>query len=505
MRKRIPVWIGVFTAAGALVGGSARAAEPAAKQEEQVQALQTEVKELRKEIEALKAAQAAAPAVVPASTPGTQAAAQAAEALEERVQALEVQHKDSVVVGDLPGSYRVPGTDVSIRLYGFAEMNYIHDLGGDNSDIDYSTFAPYMPLDGSPERQRTNRDYLTGRTSRIGVDAGTPTKYGVLGIKLEGDFNNEPRTGNTALYGAPSNVITQQQTNSYGFRVRHLFGQFGGLLVGQTWSTFQDVDNFPETVDFNGPIGQTFIRQPQIRYTYGTPSWGNFTVALENSSTYVLDDTGTATALATSLSRMPDVVLRWDRGFEWGAASVRAVTQDLHVSDGASVNASKRGWGGAASASFKTRGDDLLFANVTGGYGIGRYLNYIEGAIYDPATNAVLAESAIGAVVGYQYKPTGWVRVNLAYGMTTNFDNDYTRFVETTFRLDQNGNPTTSLASGRFGINRWVHQAHLGPIFTPIKGVDLGLEGIWAKRVTVAGERGDDLRFNFSAKYYINM
>src|SRR5512143_1926003 len=154
MRKRIPVWIGVFTAAGALVGGSARAAEPAAKQAEQAQALQTEVKELRKEIEARKAAKAAAPAVVPAPAPGTQAAAQAAEALEERVQALEVQHKDSVVVGDLPGSYRVPGTDVSIRLYGFAEMNYIHDLGGDNSDIDYSTFAPYMPLDGSAARQR---------------------------------------------------------------------------------------------------------------------------------------------------------------------------------------------------------------------------------------------------------------------------------------------------------------------------------------------------------------
>ncbi len=314
-------WLSIFGAAGVLAAGFASAAEPAAKQDEQVQALKAEVKELRKEIDALKATKPAAPAVVPASTPGTQATAQAAEVLEERVQALEVQHKDAVVVGDLPGSFRVPGTDVSIRLYGFVELNYVHDFGGDNSDIDYSTFAPYIPLNNTPERERTNRDYLTGRTSRIGIDAGTPTKYGVLGVKFEGDFNNEPRTGNAALNGAPANVITQQQTNSYGFRVRHLFGQFGGLLVGQTWSTFQDVDNFPETVDYNGPIGQTFIRQPQVRYTYGTPSWGNFTVALENSSSYVLDTD--LTPMAASLSRLPDLVLRWDRGFEWGAASLR--------------------------------------------------------------------------------------------------------------------------------------------------------------------------------------
>ena len=496
--RRFPRCLHVFAAAGVLAGGIARAAEPAAREDDQVTALRAEVKDLRKEIDALKAAKPAEPAVVPASTPGTLAAAQAAAALEERVQALEVQHKDAVVLGDLPGSFRVPGTDVSIRVYGFAEANYVHDLGGDNSDIDYSTFAPYIPLNGTALRERTNRDYLTGRTSRIGIDAGTPTKYGVLGVKLEGDFNNEPRLGSTALYPTPSSVnpqagvFTQQATNSYGFRIRHLFGQFGGLLIGQTWSTFQDVDNFPETVDFNGPVGATFIRQPQIRYTYGTPTWGNFTVALENSSTYVLDNTGTA--IVSSLSRMPDVVLRWDRGFEWGAASVRAVTQELHISDGASVNASKRGWGGAASGSLKTRGDDLLFVNVTGGYGIGRYLNYIEGAFYDPATNSVLAESAIGAVVGYQYKPASWVRVNAAYGLTRDFDNDYTTFAH-----------SNGLDAGRFGINRWVHQAHLGPIFTPIKSVDLGIEGIYANRVTVAGERGDGFRFNFSAKYYLNM
>jgi hypothetical protein len=385
----------------------------------------------------------------------------------------------------------VPGTEISLRLYGFAELNWVHDFRGDSSDIDYSTFAPYLPLDGTPGARRRNRDYLTGRTSRLGIEAGTPTRYGLLSVKMEGDFNNEPRTGNTAQYGSTDNVYTQQATNSYGFRVRHLYGQFGGLLVGQTWSTFMDVDNYPETLDYNGPIGSTFIRQPLIRYTYATPSWGAFTTALENSSAYVLDETGTA--MGSSLSRVPDLVLRWDRGFGWGAMSVRGMTQELRVDDGEGATAAARGWGAAASALVKVPGSGLFTVGLTGGDGIGRYLNYIEGAAFDGGANELRLERAVGLIAGYQVKPAAWVRVNFVYGMTRNFDGDYTDLAA-----------ASGFDSGRFGVNRMVQQAHVGPIFTVVPGVDLGLEAMWGRRVTLAEEKGDMIRLNFSAKYYVN-
>jgi outer membrane murein-binding lipoprotein Lpp len=482
---------GIGTAA-LLLSGPASAADAAKTQprSDEVEALRAEVKRLAGELEAVKAKQAAATPAAYTPPPAPSAVPAQVAALDERVGLLEIKQGDAVVAGDVPGSFRVPNTDVSLRLYGFAELNWVHAFGADNSDIDYASFAPYVPLDGTAEGERKNRDYLTGRTSRLGLEAATPTKYGVLGIKLEGDFNNEPRTGNAALYGSPGNVFTQQATNSYGFRVRHLYGQFGGLLIGQTWSTFMDVDNFPETVDYNGPIGATFIRQPQIRFAYGT-AYGTLTAALENSSTYVLDDS--ATAISSSLSRLPDLVLRWDKGFDWGALSARAMTQELRVDDGAGAKATKRGYGAAASASFKVRGTDWLALQVTGGEGLGRYLNYIEGAFYDATAGEIRIERAVGVVAGYQLKPTDWVRVNFVYGATRNFDNAYTDFAAAT------GND-----SGRFGVNRWVQQAHVGPIFTPVKGVDLGLEGIWGSRKTLAGEKGEDLRLNFSAKYYIN-
>lgn len=489
-----------FAIAALLATPRAATAAEATKSEAeqaQIEALRAEVKRLAEQVEALtkQRAPAPAPAPVPATytpPPAAPSVQATVAALEDRVGLLEVKQGDAVVLGDVPGSFRVPGTDLSLRLYGFAELNWVHAFGADNSDQDYSTFAPYLPLKGTAAGDRKNRDYLTGRTSRLGVETATPTRFGVLGVKLEGDFNNEPRVGNSSTYGSAGNIYTQQSTNSYGFRVRHLYGQFGGLLVGQTWSTFMDVDNFPETVDYNGPIGATFIRQPQIRYAYGTADHGTFTAALENSSSYVLD--GTGTVIDSSLSRVPDMIVRWDKSFDWGAVSLRGVTQELRFDDGSGAKATKRGWGGAASASLKVRDNaDFLALQVTGGEGIGRYLNYIEGAIYDAAPGEIRVESAIGVVAGYQLKATTWVRVNLAYGLTRNFDNAYTRLAA-----------ATGLDQGRFGVNRMVQQAHLGPIFTPVKGVDLGLEGIWARRETLAGQTGQDVRMDLSFKYYIN-
>lgn len=446
--------------------------------------LRQELLRLRQEINQLKAQQSAKPA------PAAAASAADTAATNERIEQLEIKAKDAVVVGDIPNSFRLPGSETSLRIYGFAELNAVYEAKGDNSSNDYSTFAPYAPINGSTTR--TGQTYLHARTSRIGIEASTPTSYGPLSVKIEGDFNNEPRTGNSAVYGTTGNIYTQQATNSYGFRLRHAYGQFGGLLVGQTWSTFMDVDNSPETVDFNGPIGSTFIRQPQVRYAYATKDMGTFTVAAENSVSYVLDSSGVATP--AGFSRVPDLIARWDKGFGWGSASVRALSHEHRVNDGAGVTASKRGWGVASTAFVKMR-DAKDFASIgfTYGKGIGRYFNYIEGASYDTATGNILLEKALGIVAGYQYKHSDTFRANFVLGWQKNYDNEYTTFAR-----------ANGLDSGQFGINRSVYQAHIGFIYNPIKNVDFGAEYVFGQRRTLADEKGDLSRLNLSAKYYFN-
>ena len=441
--------------------------------------LRQELLRLRQELNQLKAQPAAA-------TP-SQAAASATN---ERIEQLEIRQKDAVVAGDIPNSFRLPGSDTSLRVYGFAELNAVHEMKGDNSANDYSTFAPYAPINGSTTR--TGQTYLHARTSRIGIEASTPTAHGPLAVKVEGDFNNEPRTGNSAVYGTVGNIYTQQATNSYNFRLRHAYGQFGGLLVGQTWSTFMDVDNSPETVDFNGPIGSTFLRQPQVRYSYATKDMGTFTVAAENSVSYVLDSTGVATP--AGFSRVPDFIARWDKSFGWGSMSVRGLSHELRINDGAGVDEARRGWGFGTTALVKMRdAKDFASFALTYGKGIGRYFNYIEGASYDAAANRILLEKALGIVVGYQYKHSDKLRANFVLGWQKNQENDYTAFAR-----------ANGLDTGQFAVNRRVYQAHLGFIYNPIKNVDFGAEYVFGQRQTLSGEKGDLSRVNLSAKYYFN-
>jgi len=453
----------------------------AAGDADRIAQLEKQLKLMQEQIESLKASKASS--------------ADVAE-LKDQVTA---QGKEAVVLGDIPNSYRVPGSDTSIRPYGIAEVNLVHESKGDGARNDYSTFMPYMPLKGTPDYKRSGGTYLTARTSRLGIEGAQPTRYGQISFKLEGDFNNDPRTGNSQQDGSLESIYTQQGTNSYGFRLRHAYAQVGGWLFGQTWSTFMDIDNTPETVDFNGPIGSTFIRQPMIRYTYATPQYGNFTAALENSVSYVLDPTGMATD--AGFSKVPDAIVRWDKPFNWGSLSLRGVTHELRVNGAMNnglggttdVNESRRGWGLAASGQIKTVGDDFISWIVTGGNGIGRYFNYVEGAGYNTTNNNIEMEKAVGLVIGYQHKFNDLFRMNLVYGGQRNYDSGYTDWAK-----------ANGLDRGNYGVNRSVQQFHIGGFWSPVKQVEVGAEYIYGLRKTLAGEEGDMSRINLLARYNFN-
>ena len=49
-------------------------------------------------------------------------------------------------------------------------------------------------------------------------------------------------------------------------RLRHAYGRWGPILAGQTNSLFMDGDLFPNVVDYWGPAGMVFVRNPQIRF-----------------------------------------------------------------------------------------------------------------------------------------------------------------------------------------------------------------------------------------------
>ncbi len=198
--------------------------------------MRAEIKRLREELNELKNAKAAKPEMKHDMAHGkgdmkSEMMAKHADVV-ARLEQVELRAKDAVVQGDIPGSFRLPGSETSVRIYGFAELNAVHEFKGDNGSCDYSTCLFYAPLSNSDLDARKNATYLHARTSRIGFEAATPSPYGPIAVKIEGDFNNDPRTGNAAVNGDYKNIYTQQATNSYNFRLRQAYGQFGGLLIG---------------------------------------------------------------------------------------------------------------------------------------------------------------------------------------------------------------------------------------------------------------------------------
>jgi hypothetical protein len=304
-----------------------------------------------------------------------------------------------------------------------------------------------QPLNTRDAGYATGKTKMTAQTSRIGFETATPTAYGTLNTKVEGDFY--------AYCGA--------ECNRNRFRLRHAYGEYAGWLIGQTWSTFMDLDNLPETVDFNGPIGSPFSRRTMIRYTWADPKAGyKLTAALEDPE----DQFGAGSAN----ERMPQIVLRYDRSFTSGAFNIRLLGHEKR-----SATQTKRGFGVGVGGSYKLSDKALLMgqlARVDGDidqmYGSNGYA--IDGA------GTISFDKNWGLVAGLAYTFDSQLRGNLVLGMNKG---------DTAQAVD----------------NKSLRQFHANLIWSPIKNVELGAEVIFGERKTFGGDKGQMSKFDLMGRY----
>jgi len=425
------------------------------KEMQQLRAEMTEMKKERaaeqaqvaKALEEAKAAQAAAMQTAAAPKPADTKPADPGWG--DRIEALEIKSKDSVVKGDIDGSFRLPGSETSVRLYGYAEAHAIHDFGKKAPD-DLFTNLMFQPTPSEaaadPSLAQKGKTSLTAETSRFGFETSTPSKYGTFNTKIEADFYS---------YG---------EGNRNRLRLRHAYGEYAGFLVGQTWSTFMDVDDLPETVDFNGPIGSPFSRRAMVRYTWGDAKAGyKFAFAAEDPH----DQFGGG----SSGERMPELVARFDKTFDWGAVNVRGLFHEKR-----SFAEIKYGYGWGLGGSYKLTDKDTLMGQVAVVKGDFDQQYGSNGYSIDPVTGAITMDRNLGVILGYAKTFNEQLRGNVALGYNK-------------------ANDPAALG------NKRLVQLHVGAIYSPFKNVEIGAEAIYGVRETYSDEKGKMGRIDLMGRY----
>lgn len=332
-------------------------------------------------------------------------------AIEKRLSELEQATKKTpelptakVSTADFPGSFPIPGTDAAIRIGGRVRTTMVYTINALGTDDRFVTSS--IPVRGSEEAGKGPRTTFSARPSRLNTDFRSPTQVGPMRAYIEGDFAG---SGNT-------------------FRLRHAYGQWRKLVIGQTWSTFSDPEAEPDDIDFEGLNAISLFRQVQVRWTQALAENLNFSFSIENPEPSV---TG-----AAGVSLMPDLIgrIRWEPkgharghhlleslGHTQACVILRTITAEPVDQPNQTITVG--GFGGNWSGALTPRWDvdaKIKFA-VYGGTGIGRYIQDLaalggQDAVYDSTTNTLEALTVLAAYMGYEWEWSTVIRSTVTYG-----------------------------------------------------------------------------------------
>jgi hypothetical protein len=319
--------------------------------------------------------------------------------------------------------------------------------------------------------------YSSVRQSRLGVSTSTPTSAGPLKTIFEFE-----------LFGVGADA---GQTT---FRLRHAWGEVGQFGAGQYWSTFMDIDVFPNSIEYWGPTAMIFYRNVQARWTpWQTDSGSRFAVSLERPGA---SGDGGRFADRVELDgiegdfELPDLAahLRW--ADDWGHVQLAGILRRIKWNDlnddAFDLSGSATGWGLNLSTNVKF-GPHVLRGSLVYGEGIQNYLN-------DASTD-------IGVETNFT-NPVSPIRgvtiplVGLTAFLDLNWSDKWTSTVG--FSMQDNdlpdGQSDEAFAEGFYGL------ANL--LWHPFDNVMVGAELQWAERDNFRdGYSSDDFRVQFSAKY----
>ena len=372
----------------------------------------------------------------------------------------------------------------SFEVYGFAMADYIQDFNRVDPLWEASLRPSKIPtLDG--QFGGDGQAIISARQTRFGVRA----QQDVAGMPLKVVFEFD-------LFG------TGDDAGQTTMRTRHMYGEWGPLLAGQTNTLFMDGDIFPNTIEYWGPPGMAFVRTPQVRYTYRTGPH-KFAVAIEKPGNDI--DPGNIRQLEPVLgfsfqddNEAPDLTAQYRYESGWGHIQVAGILRSLGyeavATPGNEPKGSETGWGIDLTSNIKVLQKDVIHLGAVFGEGIATYMN--DGGVdMGPNANPVVAPPIAGVppVLDLSAEAVPLTGLLVYYDhywndtMSSSIGWSQTRVDNTSFQQ------STAFRSGQY--------ASVNLLWTPDSRIMIGGELLWGQREDFSGAHGDDTRIQFSFKY----
>jgi len=432
-------------------------------QQEQLKAQDRALQELREQVQALKQgaarakpAVAEASATIPGQVPGGGTLPRRADI---HTRARESAQPDE----EWKGSFALKGLDTRFKLGGFVQLNAIHDTHAITTPGEFVTSA-----------------IVTGNATKAqGADGQTSFSVQPTRLSLETRTPFEQRRLTTFV---SVDAFGDSSSTSPDLRLRQAYGEMnnillgGDVLLGQAWSTFSNLEAFPNTLDFEGPNSFFGVRQPLIRWSRGVGDGLKAIVAVETPNKHSIEG-------ADSLTAWPDGVLAmtWERG----PLSLKGalLARDLRASLNNGPTATAFGWGGSVSGKIRMPASlkqDFMTFSLTYGKGIGGAFN--DGppdAAFDSATNSLVAIPTFGWFASYEHWWTPKLYSTFVYG---SLDQDNQGF------QPANAFQKTQYASGNL-------------VWMPFEQWLFGVEFLYGTREDKNGADGADFRTQFTSKF----
>lgn len=218
-------------------------------QQERLETQKKQLQELRQQVQALAEDQETS------ETPVSEAPAAGPSGSEfKRRTDIQTTKRDQAQPHDeWQGSFGVEGLNTRFKIGGFAELDVIHDTDAIGTPGEFVTSAIRT-------RGATKVEGADGQTNfsvnptRLYAETRTPIEQHKLTAFLSMDFFGD----------STSTTPDPRLRQAYGEVTNILFG--GDLLAGQAWTTFSDLEAFPNTLDFQGP---TAFSVPASRWCAG--------------------------------------------------------------------------------------------------------------------------------------------------------------------------------------------------------------------------------------------